>query len=161
MSLEEPQDPTPGELDCLAVLWEARELEQKDAMKLSEIHERVGKRRQEFGEPPPALTTVSTYLRSATSKRLLEEVRRDESGNTTPMVAIRTRGALSSSRSPRTAYKVSHEPGVVLHRTMQAIIQAYPPGKRHQALGDFARAMGLPPKTVEEIKKLVAEKKVK
>jgi len=159
MSFEEPQDPTPGELDCLAVMWEAREMEHKEAMKLSEIHERVTKRRQEFGETPPALTTVSTYLRSATSKRLLEEVRTDESGHTSPFSAIRTRGALSSSRSPRTAYRVPHEPGVVLHRTMQAIIQAYPPGKRPQALADFAKAMGLPQKTIKEVEKLVGSGK--
>jgi hypothetical protein len=158
MSVEVPQDPSPGELDCLAVMWEAREMEQKEAMKLSEIHERVAKRRREFGETSPALTTVSTYLRSATSKRLLQEVRTDESGNASPFTPLRTRGALSSSRSPRTAYRVPHEPGAVLYRTMQAIIQAYPPGKRLGALADFARAMELPARTIREIEKLMMGK---
>jgi hypothetical protein len=159
-----PQDPSAGEMDVLAVLWEARENDAKEnnpragTLKLSDIHKQIEVRRRSFGEPASALTTVSTYLRSATAKRLLKEVRTDDLGRPAPMAAIRTRGALSSTRSPRTAYQVAHEPGVVFHSTMQAIIQAYPPGMRHQALVDFARAMGLPQKAVKEVEKLIAGK---
>jgi hypothetical protein len=148
-------------MDVLAVLWEARENDAKEnnpragTLKLSDIHKLIEVRRRSFGEPPSALTTVSTYLRSATSKRLLKEVRTDDSGMPAPMPAVRTRGALSTSRSPRTAYQVAHEPGVVFQSTMQAIIQTYPPGLRHQALVDFAKAMGLPQKTIKEIEKLI------
>src|SRR5438132_10434915 len=119
-----PQDPSPGEMDVLAVLWEAREKDLKEnnpragTLKLSDIHEQIKLRRQTFGEPPPALTTVSTYLRSATAKRLLRELRTDEAGRPSPMTAIRTRGALSATRSPRTAYQRAHEPGMVFQSTM-------------------------------------------
>jgi hypothetical protein len=159
-----PQDPSAGEMDVLAVLWEAREKDLKEnnpragTLKLSEIHRLIGDRRGSFGEPPSALTTVSTYLRSATAKRLLKEVRTDDLGRPSQMTGIRTRGALSSTRSPRTAYQVAHEPGVVFQSTMQAIIQSYPPGLRSQALVDFARAMGLPQKTVKEVEKLIPAK---
>jgi hypothetical protein len=159
-----PQDPSAGEMDVLAVLWEARENDQKEnnprggTLRLSEIHKQIEIRRQSFGEPPSALTTVSTYLRSATAKRLLKEVRTDDLGRPAPVTAVRTRGAFSANRSPRTAYQVAHEPGVVFQSTMQAIIQAYPPGLRHQALVDFARAMGLPQRTIKEVEKLIAGK---
>jgi hypothetical protein len=159
-----PQDPSAGEMDVLAVLWEARENDEKEnnpragTLRLSEIHKLVDLRRQSFGEPPSALTTVSTYLRSATAKRLLREVRTDDLGRPAQVPAIRTRGALGSARSPRTAYQVVHEPGVVCRSTMQAIFQAYPPGLRNQALVDFARAMGLPQRTIKEVEKLMAGK---
>ena len=159
-----PLAPSPGEIDVLAVLWEVREQDRAEAnpragtLKLSDIYERIKIRRETFGEPPPALTTVSTYLRSATAKRLLREVRTDVEGRPAPMVAFRTRGALSATRSPRTAYQVAHEPGDVFQSTMQAIIHAYPPGQRHQALADFAKAMALPQKTIREVEKLVGGK---
>ncbi len=161
---EAPLHPSPGEMDVLAVLWEAREkdLQENNARagtrKLSEIHQRIDVRRQSFGEPPAALTTVSTYLRSGTAKGLLREVRTDDAGKPAAMTAIRTRGALLAARSPRTAYQVAHEPGIVFQSTMQAIIQAYPPGQRHQALADFARAMGLSQRTIKEIEKLMQGK---
>jgi hypothetical protein len=163
MSTGVPQDPTTGELDCLAVLWEEQELkgDQNCALRLSEIHERVCKRRAAYGEPPPALTTVSTYLRSALAKQLLVEVRRTDDGKVMPMSGIRTRGALSASRSPQTAYQTRTDPRDVFKPTFEAIIHSYPPGKRLQALSDFAEAMGLPEKTLREIEKLVTEQKGK
>jgi predicted transcriptional regulator len=152
------QEPNTGEIDCLAVLWEARAQDPARVMKLSEIHEKVAQRRQEFGEPPPALTTVSTYLRSALAKRLLVETRLDDQGKATPLVAVRTRGALSSSRSPKTAYRPAYEPGEVFRSTFQAIASSYPQSKRNQALVDFARAMDLPAETVKKIEKLLQGK---
>jgi hypothetical protein len=151
-------------MDVLAVLWAAREQDRKEnnpragTLKLAEIHKRIEKRRESFGEPAAALTTVSTYLRSATAKRLLKEMRTDDEGRPAPMAAIRTRGALSSTRSPRTAYQVAYEPGVVFQSTMRAIIHAYPPDLRSQALADFARAMGLAPKIIKEVEKLISGK---
>ena len=156
MSDEVPQDPTTGEIDCLAVLWDARE-QGTLALKLSQITERVTERRKHFGEPPPALTTVSTYLRSAAAKRLLDEVRLLDDGSIMPISGMRSRGALSATRSPRTAYRPVFGPGQVFQRTFEAIIQAYPPGRRGEALGDFAKALGLPKKTIEAIQALVSE----
>jgi hypothetical protein len=163
MSVGVPQDPTTGELDCLAVVWEAQETkgDQDCAMRLSEIHVGVCKRRAAYGETPPALTTVSTYLRSALAKQLLVEVRRTDDGTVMPLTGIRTRGALSASRSPQTAYQPRVTPSEVFKPTFEAIIHSYPPGKRHQAISDFAEAMGLPQKIIKEIEKLVADKKVK
>jgi predicted transcriptional regulator len=158
---DSPQDPSPGEMDVLAVLWDVRQNDLKEnnpragTLRLSDVYERVKKRREAFGEPASALTTVSTYLRSATAKRLLKELRTDTEGRPSPMVAVRTRGALSSTRSPRTAYQVIHDPGVVFQNTMRAIIQTYPTDQQHQALVDFARAMGLSQKLIKEVEKLV------
>lgn len=150
MSDENPRDPTTGELDCLAALWEAQE-QGSDALKLSEIKNRIATRREQFGEPPPALTTVSTYLRSAAAKRLLDEVRLLDDGSVMPITVARSRGALSATRSPRTAYRPAFSPGAVFHRTFEAIIQAYPPGSRTEALADFARALGLSKEKVDAI----------
>jgi predicted transcriptional regulator len=163
MSPDVPQDPTAGELDCLAVLWEAQETmgDRPCAMRLSEIHEGVCKRRESYGETAPALTTVSTYLRSALAKQLVHEVRRAEDGTVMPLVGIRTRGALSASRSPQTAYQPRVNPSEVFKPTFVAIIHSYPPGKRIQSLIDFAEAAELPQKTVKEIQKLVTDKKPK
>jgi hypothetical protein len=163
MSDEVPQDPTTGELDCLAVLWEEQESkgDENCAMGLSEIHEGVCKRRAAYGEAPPALTTVSTYLRSALAKQLLREVRRTADGAVMPLTGIRTRGALSASRSPQTAYQARVGPSEVFRPTFEAIIHSYPPAMRIQALFDFAEAMGLSQRTIKEIEKLVADKKVR
>ncbi len=163
MSAPVPQDPTAGELDCLAVLWDEQEKRgTKDcALKLSEIHQGVCKRRAEYGETPPALTTISTYLRSALGKQLLVEVRRGADGTVTPLLGVRTRGALSASRSPQTAYMTRVGPSDVFRFTFEAIVQSYPPGLRHRAIVDFAAAMDLPPETIKKIEKLVTDKTIK
>lgn len=150
-----PQDPTTGELDCLAVLWDAREQGTR-ALKLSQISDKITERRKHFGEPAPALTTVSTYLRSAAAKRLLDEVRLLDDGTVMPRSGARSRGALSATRSPRTAYSPAFEPGEVFQRTFEAIIQAYPPGRREEALRDFARAFKLSEEKIAEIQAIVS-----
>jgi len=144
------QEPTTGEIDCLAVIWRAAE-QGKPALKLSEIHALVGERRRQFGELPPALTTVSTYLRVALAKRLVVEVRLSDSGQVVPMTGVRTRGALPAARSPRTAYQAAYPPGQVFRRTFEGIVHAYPPGQRPQALLDLALALELSPERIKEL----------
>src|SRR5436190_24072535 len=110
--------PSAGEMDCLAVLWAAH-AHGEEALKLSEIHDRVGQRRLEFGEAPPAPTTVSTYLRSLLAKRLVQDVLKPEPGEAVaeadaPATPVRTRsgrGILPPTRSPRTAYQAVESPG--------------------------------------------------
>lgn len=159
MSSGVSQDPTTGELEVLAVLWSEQESkgDQDCAMRLSEIHRSVRQRREAYGETPPALTTVSTYLRSALAKQFLVEVRRTVDGKVMPLRGMRARGALSTSRSPLTAYQTRIKPKDVFTHTFEAIIESYPPGERIQALTDFAEAMGLPQQTIKEIEKLAAD----
>jgi len=157
-----PATPTPSELDCLAVLWKARTDEGETALRLSQVHERVAKRRAENGEPEPKLTTVSTQLRSLVHKSLLNEVVLVRSAEKEPAVQgqaapIRTRGALRPlCRSPLTGYEPAHEPGEVLRETFRTLVSAYPESKKTDALVDFARALELPEKTVEELQKLLS-----
>lgn len=154
MSDNAPQDPTTGELECLAVLWLAEEQGAR-ALRLSQIRKLIEDRRERFGEPSPALTTVSSYLRGAAAKRLLDEVRLMDDGSVKPLSGVRSRGTLSAARSPRTAYRPMFDPGEVFQRTFEAIIQAYPPSRRMEALIDFAKALGLPDEKIEAIRALV------
>lgn len=147
--------PTSGELDCLAVLWEAEDQGQR-ALRLSEIHGRLGARREELGEAPPALTTVSTYVRSMVTKGLLNEVVLTNSGRPVEAPRIRVRGMLTpKTRSPHNAYQAAFDPGRVLAQTFRALVSSYPPGRRHQALLDFARALGVSTRTVRKLEELV------
>jgi GAF domain-containing protein len=136
-------DLSPGELDCLAVLWHARE-EGIPALKLAEIHRRVIERRQRAGEAPPALTTVSTYLRTLAAKRLLQEVTVDGDGPGRPQAYPRARRLAPATRSPKTGYRVVCEPGDVLQKTFKALADAYPPSQRSRVLADFTSALQLP-----------------
>jgi hypothetical protein len=134
-----------GELDCLATLWEAHATGEP-ALKLSEIHDRIGKRRARTGEASPALTTVSSYLRTLLLKGFVKEVIIEDTAAGTPG-AVRTRGVrgvLPPTRSPRTGYQAAQEPGAVLAQTFKTLADAYPPEQRLQALVDFARALELP-----------------
>lgn len=139
------------------MLWEAGAVQGREdrALKLSDIHNRVCRRREQAGESAPAPTTVSTYLRSAAAKGLLAEVRLVE-GRVRAPGGIRTRGALSGARSPQTAYQAAHAPGAVFRRTFQAIAHTDPPDRRRDALIDFARALGLPPDIVRQLEHLVS-----
>jgi hypothetical protein len=155
MSGPEPRtDLNGGELDCLAILWE-----EGKGLKLSQLHRLLVERRHKTGEAPPAFSTVSTWLRSLTHKGLLKEVVvGSDQGDEAQAFARDTRGMIPTSRSPRTGYEAIHEPGVVLQKTFKALADAYPPDKRMQSLVDFARALGLPPKTVKELEKWLQEK---
>jgi hypothetical protein len=124
-----------GELDCLTVLWA-----EGGPLRVSEIHRKLLLRREQAGEAPPALTTISTYLRSLLDKGLLREVTLGGSGMA---YASGTRGMIPTTRSPKTGYEVVHAPGAILKKTFRALAEAYPPDQRHQALIDFARALDL------------------
>lgn len=155
--------PSPGELDCLAVLWASPE----PALKLSEIHRLVGERRQRYGEAPPALTTVSSQLRGLVEKGHLIEVMVREDGELVaassdlPVVrvrgAVRTRGSYlaPAKRSPLTGYRVACEPGQAMEQIFRDLAEAYPPGRREQALLDFARNLEFPEKTIKKLERLL------
>ena len=126
--------PTDGELECLKVLWAANK-----PLKLSEIREGIARNRSEVGLPPLALTTVSTNLRRALYKSLLEEMRRLPSGE----VYKHRKTVFSAQRSSRTAYLPAHSPSEVFAQTFQAMIEAYPADQRQQAVLDVAKAAGM------------------
>src|SRR5262245_40675977 len=93
------QAPNAGELDVYSVLW-AERLGEDRPLRLSEVHERVKERRRGFGEPEPALTTISTHLRALVHKGLAEETL---AGVARPGPGPRVRGGLTPpTRSPRT-----------------------------------------------------------
>jgi hypothetical protein len=142
--------PTGAELEILAILWA---LGNEDALKLSEIHSRIGKGRRAQGLPEPAITTVSSALRGALAKGLLREVRRtsDSSIVAAPRSAVRT--PLLSTRSPQTAYQAAHAPGPVLQPILKALADSYPEPLRRQAIIDLALAMELPDADIDRLKK--------
>jgi predicted transcriptional regulator len=149
--------PSAGELDVLGVLWEEQLLENRP-LKLSEIHKRVCLRRLEQSDPEPALTTVSTHLRSLLAKGLIQEVLAPS--RSSPRPNVRTRGMLTpSTRSPLTGYLALYPPGDVLLRTMHGLIVSYPVPQRVESLLDFGRALGLSKKNTEKLKQLVEDER--
>jgi predicted transcriptional regulator len=149
--------PNPGELDVLGVLWIERQGENRP-LQLSEVYRRVCERRRQFGEPEPALTTVSTHLRGLTGKKLVEEVAAARAQAVRQ--PIRTRGGYTpATRSPLTSYRAAYRPGEVLHTTFQGLASAYPPGQRGDALVDFARALGFGEATLRKLEQFVAEER--
>lgn len=151
-----PQNsPSPAELDVLAVLWDENQKgEQSRPLRLSEVHRRVCLRRRENQEPEPATTTISTQLRSLTSKELIREVMANEP--VTPKLGGPSRGMLTpTTRSPLTAYEVCFTPSQILAGTMRGLGLAYPEHSRAQAVIDFALAVGLPEQLVQRIAELI------
>jgi hypothetical protein len=145
---------TAGELDCLAVLWQAAE-NGITAMRLSQIRSEIIKKRQQMGEDAPALTTVSTYLRGALHKGLLEEVRLNGDDIASPTSTHSARGALRGTRSPHTAYRARVGPTEVFRGTLQAIVEVYPHAKRLLLLADVADVLDLPTKVRSEIRRWI------
>ena len=148
--------PTPSELDVLAVLWAAVTDEGAEGLRVSDIHPRVAARRAQHGEAQPALVTISSQLRGLVGKGLVRPVVVGGKGERTPK-RVRTRGLLkASSRSPLTGYVPAHTPGEVLRATLEALASAYPESQRADALLDFAKALKLPVKTIEKLKRLLS-----
>jgi hypothetical protein len=145
--------PNAGELDVYSVLYAERQGENRP-LRLKEVFERVCQRRREFNEQEPALTTVSTHLRSLLEKGLAEE--------TTPGAASRpglsTRGSMTPpTRSPNTSYRALHTPGEVLMTTYQGLAAAYP--DKLEALIDFGAALGLSEEAMKQLRKLVSQER--
>jgi hypothetical protein len=152
--------PNAGELDVLAVLWQEAEGEGR-LLQLSEVYRRVCERRRRYGEPEPALTTVSTHLRKlAVEKGLIEEVVPARGGGPAAAAGapIRTRGSYRPpTRSPLTSYRARHGPAEVLRSTLYGLAEAYPPTaqRRLDALLDFAQVLGLPAPTLQKLTRLI------
>ena len=149
--------PSPSELDCLAVVWQSKHEENLTSLRLGEIHRRVAALRTRLGQPEPALTTVSTQVRTLVAKGLLREVLAKEAGPISgqPIRVIRKRGMLDSGGRSTSGYEASYEPGEVLSATFRALASAYPVQKRHEALLDFARALDMPKRTLVQLQKFL------
>ena len=149
--------PTPSELDILAVLWQAVTDEGADALRVSDIHPLVASRRGRHGEAEPSPVTISSQLRGLSAKGLvLAVVVGGSSGKSRE--AVRTRGLLrASTRSPLTGYRPTHSPSEVLQATFEALASAYPETQQTQALIDFAKALKLPKRVVQDVEKAVRE----
>ena len=84
--------------------------------------------------------TVSGYLRSAVNRRLLKRVKHPARGS-----GILTRGRDSASDpSAESTFELALDSREIFEQTSRAIVQAYPPGLRPEALEEFARALGMP-----------------
>ena len=143
--------PSAGELDCLVVLWQATQ-SGNEALSLSKILDLISEKRSLAGEPVPALTTVSTYLRSGVSKGLLEEVRLDRNGQVTRPPTGAARGALAKTRSPNTAYRAAVSASEAFCDTLAAVAASYPKEHRLWLLIDVANVLGIPKKVTNQLK---------
>jgi predicted transcriptional regulator len=149
--------PNAGELDVYSVLWAERQGDDQ-AMQLSEVYRRVCERRRRFGEPEPALTTVSTHLRGLVRKALAEEVM--GASTAARPAAVRTRGGLTPpTRSPLTSYRVLHSPGEVLLTTFRGLAASYP--DKLDALLDFARALEVSEESLRQLRELIDREKAR
>jgi hypothetical protein len=90
-------------------------------------------------------------------KGLFEEVRLDASGNLVPRHFNSSRGALSRTRSPKTAYRAAVTPTEAFRSTIEAIAQSYPSNKSLQLLVDVAVDLRLPEKVSKELERWVKE----
>ncbi|MCI0637477.1 MAG: hypothetical protein L0Y72_22385 [Gemmataceae bacterium] len=144
--------PTGPELEILTVIW--GQPEENLPLKLGQIYDLVKERRERFGEPAPAITTVSSTLRSAVARGLLTELRLT-GGEAVPVSPVRVRGTLHPTRSPQTAYKHAADPAVALRPMLKILADAFPEKDRAQGLIEFARALQLPEKTVKELRKVL------
>uniref|UniRef100_A0A7C4LMU2 Uncharacterized protein n=1 Tax=Schlesneria paludicola TaxID=360056 RepID=A0A7C4LMU2_9PLAN len=100
------------------MLWRLRE---GDAMRLSEIHREIGEYRERHRQQAPAVTTVSSTLRSALDKGLLKDVRL-VGGKVQSAPPASGRG-LVASRSPQTAYQAAVTASDVLLPQVRQLIE--------------------------------------
>ena len=140
--------PNSGELDALAVLW-AEQTGSNQPLGLSEVHRLVCERRSRFGEPNPAYTTVSTYLRKLVGKGLIRELS-VHSEETSEREVLRP-----TTRSPHTAYQSIYGPAEVLGSTFRALADAYPPERRLNSIIDFANANGISAQVISKMEALL------
>jgi hypothetical protein len=173
MSREKPEEiatPTPAEIECVATLWTKQvEVESQGlpasaaAMKLSSVRNAIIEgRRREGDHSEPALTTVSTNLRSCAYKGFIKEVRLSLQGEVTDLFMGGMRGAFGARSSPQTAYLAAKTPGELLEPAFKALARAYPESQRQlTALIDFAKVLSLPPEIVEDLQKWMTKRLAK
>lgn len=149
-------------IDICAVLWHAAAAD-TPALKVSEIHELVVQRCKRLGKEPPAPSTLAGYLRSLVDWKYLKPVQIEEHLQTKKLeplpVRVRAivRGAVPPPRSPNTGYQAVAKPGEVLAPVFRALVDAYPPAQRREALLVLARIMDLSQADLESVEKLVHE----
>ncbi len=149
--------PSAGELEILAVLWEAV-AQGARALRLSEVRELLLARLGRTGEP----STISTQLRSLHAKGWIVQVgiSLGEPAMARVRGVVRTRGAARTSagvptRSPFTAYCPKYPAGEALQPMVRRLVAAYPESERHRLLVDVARALELPSETVTAVERLM------
>ena len=146
MSSASINPPTPAELEILQLLWP---LSDSEAKRLSDVHRMVVEYRQGHHQPEPAITTVSSALRSALAKGLLREVRL-VGGTAKPAPATMTRG-LVASRSPQTAYQAAVKAEEILQPQITQLIELCPEGERKALLLMLLAAFGVPEDAAKKI----------
>lgn len=143
--------PTGAELEVMAVLWE---ISDHEALKLSQIHQRIQQRRKEHSEPLPALTTISTILRKMVTRGLLIEVRL-QNGQVTRVLQSERRSTLFPVKSPQTAYQVACKPKEAVSHLFRILVNSYPTSQRYAALLDVAEVLGLDQDIIRKIEKML------
>lgn len=154
--LEPTEAPSTSELEALGVLWQ-EQLGTNHPLPLSEVHHRICEKRGKGDFP--ALSTVSSQLRSLLVKKWIEETTLAGSSPIATRGPIRTRGASSvPQRSPFTSYRVRHSPKTAMSSIFAELISVYPDG--FDILVDVASALeGFSAKGLEELQKLVQTEK--
>jgi hypothetical protein len=106
-------------------------------------------RRAAFGDPEPAVTTVSTHLRALLAKKLICAVDARAVGARRE----RMRGMLTpAQRSPHTAYVAARTPEEVLKGTLRGIVSAVPCEDRFRVILLIAEVTGAPRSVIAEIR---------
>jgi len=148
---------TPSELDLLAAFWNKDTGTQDRPLKLADLHKAVAARRANHGEAEPAITTISTQLRSLILKGLVRDAAQPESHEGG------TRGILTpATRSSGTGgYVHTQSQAQVLADTFKGLASLYPNDQRHEAVLDFIRALELSPEQLRVITKELAKTKPK
>ncbi len=145
--------PNGQELEILTLLW--TQPEEKLPLKLGQIYDLVKERRQAYGEAAPAITTISSTLRSALARGILKAIRLT-GGQKVELEPTATRSTLHASRSPQTGYKPAASPSETLTPMLEILAEAYGENGKAQALLDFAKALQFSDKTLlKKLKKLL------
>lgn len=146
--------PNAGEADALAVLWEEQDTDAPRPLQLNEIYRRICDRRRAHGESEPALTTVSTHLRSLVRKKLAQEVQ-----ITSKAVLLKKappRGNMTPpTRSPLTAYVAAVKEEDAFKSTMHGIVSMHRPSKQLESILTYARVAGASQEVMDGIRMLI------
>jgi hypothetical protein len=118
-------------------------------VRLSDVHRGVMKRREQLGGSLPALTTISTQLRTLKSKGLIRET---TIGAAADEPERKRRGMLTpTTRSPLTGYRTAYPPEVVLGPTFRELATAFPAGHRAACVLRCVLASGYDQKTAAAV----------
>lgn len=137
----EIQPPSEAEFQVLSALWQ-----HDSAIGLGDICQTIGERYSQAGMPPPATTTVSTYITRLMNKGLVRA--RSQAGPPTPG-SVRLLSRAPRTKPKTSLYETTCRPSDLIAGTFDTLVHAYPPAHRGtRPLLDLIGVMELPPERV-------------